>query len=254
IDQIRENAKIKYPPQLLESETEKVLNRVKADLKHQNLDLETYFKIRETDKEKFVEEEAKPAAILRLERSLVMNAFAETEGIKLDDERLKTTLDEIMSELIADGNMSEIRKEMGNKRFANAIAMESANRLMNTEIHAHLKLIATGEIEKIKKEKEIEEQATEKVEKTAAKKKLASSSPASKPAAAKKKSSKSITSKSAKSKTTAPKTATAKSTKTKATAAKLDEAKKKKPASTPKTEVKVKKNVADLPQSSGKEE
>ncbi len=252
IDQIRENAKIKYPPQLLESEIEKVLNRVEADLKHQNLDLETYFKIRETDKEKFVEEEAKPAAILRLERSLVMNAFSETEGIKLDDERLKTTLDEVMSELIADGNMSEIRKEMGNKQFANAIAMESANRLMNTEIHARLKSIATGEMAKNKKE--IEEQAEEKVKKTAAKKKPVSSKPASKTAAAKKKSSKSTASKSAKSKITAPKTAAAKSTKTKTSTAKSDEAKKKKPASTPKAEISEKKEMADLPQSSGKEE
>lgn len=254
IDQIRENAKIKYPPQLLESEIEKVLNRVEADLKHQNLDLETYFKIRETDQEKFVEEEAKPAAILRLERSLVMNAFAETEGIKLDDERLKTTLDEVMSELIADGNMGEIRKEMGNKQFANAIAMESANRLMNTEIHARLKLIATGEIEKITKEKEIEEQTKEKVKKTAAMKKSASSKPASKTPAAKKKSSKSTAPNSAESKTTAPKTTTAKSTKTKTSTAKLDEAKKKKSAAALKAEIREIKEMVDLPQSSDKEE
>jgi len=254
IDQIRENAKIKYPPQLLESEIEKVLNRVEADLKRQNLDLETYFKIRETDKEKFVEEEAKPAAILRLERSLVMNAFAETEGIKLDDEHLKTTMDEVMSELIADGNLAEIRKEMGNKQFANAIAMESANRLMNTEIHARLKLIATGEIAKIKQEKEIEAQIKEKVKKTAAKKKPASSKPASQTSATKKKPSKPAASKSAKSKTTVSRTTTTKSAKTKAPTAKSGEAKKKKPASALKAEIKKTKEVADLPQSSDKED
>jgi len=192
--------------------------------------------------------------ILRLERSLVMNAFAEAEGIKLDEDRLKTTLDEVMGELIADGNMNEIRKEMGNKQFTNAIAMESANRLMNTEIHTRLKLIATGEMAKEKQEKEIEAQTKEKVKKTAAKKKPVSSKPASKTSTSKKKSPKPDASKSAKSKTTSSKTTTAKSTKAKTSTAKSAEAKKKKPASAPEAEIREKKEMADLPQSSDKED
>jgi len=145
IDEIRHSSKIKYPPQVLEEEIEKVIRRVEADLKRQNLDLETYLKLRKTDREKFIEEEAKPAAISRLERSLVMDAFAEKQGIKLDEDKLKLSMDQVLSELVMDGDINEIQKEMGSKNFANAVTMEAANRQMEIEIRSHLKAIATGE-------------------------------------------------------------------------------------------------------------
>jgi len=146
IDQIREVSTIKYPPSVLDKEVEKVIERVQSDLKRQNLDLDTYFKLRKTDKEKFIEEEAKPAAIHRLERSLVMDAFAESESLKLDEEKLKSSMTDLMGEIGADGNLPEVQKQMGNENFANAITMEAANRAMNTQIHERLKQIATGEI------------------------------------------------------------------------------------------------------------
>ena len=83
LDAMRTTAKIDYPPQVLEAEVGKVLERVEADLKRQNLNLETYLKIRKQEKEEFLEKEARPSAIHRLERSLVMDAFADAEGIRL---------------------------------------------------------------------------------------------------------------------------------------------------------------------------
>lgn len=154
IDQFRTDATIKYPPQVLDEEIEKVIHRVEADLKRQGIDLETYLKIRQEDKETFIANEARPAAIMRLERSLVMDAFAKQQGIKLNEDRLKETMDQVLGELIADGNLVEVQKEMGSEKFANAVTMESANRLMEKEIRAELKKIATGAADVESKQKE----------------------------------------------------------------------------------------------------
>ncbi|MCJ7694382.1 MAG: hypothetical protein MUO40_03065, partial [Anaerolineaceae bacterium] len=164
IDQIREVSTIKYPPSVLDKEVDKVLERVQSDLKRQNLDLDTYFKLRKTDRDKFIEEEARPAAVHRLERSLVMDAFAESESLKLDEEKLKSSMTDLMGEIGADGNLAEVQKQMGNENFANAITMEAANRAMNAQIHQLLKQIATGEnIQPEVKEKAIKSSAKAKI-------------------------------------------------------------------------------------------
>jgi len=150
IDQIRGRSNIKYPPQVLEQEIDKVIERVERDLKRQNLDLDTYLKLRKTDKPKFIEEEAKPAAIHRLERSLVMDAFAEAEGIKLSDELMDTSIKEVISELSAEGNIGGLQKQMGEQSFSSAVTMEAANRALNIQIHDRLKQIATGEVKPVK--------------------------------------------------------------------------------------------------------
>ena len=153
IDQMRERSNIKYPPQVLENEIEKVIDRVDRDLKRQNLDLETYLKLRKTDKAKFIEEEAKPAAIHRLERSLIMDAFAEAEGIKLSDEIMDSSIKEVISELSSEGNISGLQKQMGEQRFSSAVTMEAANRALNIQIHDRLRQIATGESKPVKASK-----------------------------------------------------------------------------------------------------
>jgi trigger factor len=153
IDQMRESSEIKYPPQILEKEIEKVIDRVEKDLKRQNLDIETYLKLRKTDKVKFIEEEAKPAAIHRLERSLIMDAFAEAEGIKLSDEMMDSSIKEVISELSIEGNISNLQKQMGEQSFSSAVTMEAANRALNIQIHDRLKQIATGESKPVKESK-----------------------------------------------------------------------------------------------------
>ncbi len=145
VDEIRKSTTIKYPPQVLDEEIDKVLHRVEVDLKRQNIDLETYFKIRQTDREKYIEDEAKPAAIARLERSLVMDAFASKQGIKLNEEKLKVGIDQVISELIREGSLNDMQKDMGSQKFFNAVTIEAANRQMEVEIRKHLKAIANGE-------------------------------------------------------------------------------------------------------------
>jgi hypothetical protein len=102
-------------------------------------------KLRDLDEEKFIEEEIKPVAKQRLERSLIVEALIKAEGLKLDQEMLKNNVNEIMTEVIYSGNLEEMRKQMGQEEFSRAISMEGVNRTMNTQIQERLKLIATGQ-------------------------------------------------------------------------------------------------------------
>ncbi len=146
VDQIRDISTIKYPPQMLKEEIERILHRVEMDLKRQNLDLDTYLKIRKMDRDGFIADEIEPTAILRLERSLVMDQLAKDEEIKLNNEDIQNSVEQIIHELAVEGNLNEIQKEMGEKKFINTVTMESINRVMENQIRLRLKQIATNSL------------------------------------------------------------------------------------------------------------
>jgi trigger factor len=166
IDKIKSGATIKYPPQVVEHEAEHVVNDLQQRLSQQGLDLETYFKMRQTTQEEFLEEEAKPVAIKRLERSLILDQLAREEKIEVDETSLQNEFGQTMTELQYQGmDLTKVRGgKRGQQQVAEAIAMESANRLVTRRTLERIKAIATGEF----KEEEAEE---EKEEKQAPKKK-----------------------------------------------------------------------------------
>lgn len=165
IDKIKENATIKYPPQVVEHEAEHVLEDLSNRLSQQGLDLETYFKIQKTTQEKFLEEEARPVAIKRLERSLIMDEIARKENIELDQADLQSEYGQTLNELQYQG--LELNKVKGGRRgqqqLAEAVAMQSASRVITRLTLMRLKAIATGEIAKQEKaEKETVAKVEEK--------------------------------------------------------------------------------------------
>jgi trigger factor len=170
IDKIKAGATIKYPPQVVEHEAEHVVNDLQQRLSQQGLDLDTYFKMRQTTKEEFMEDEAKPVAIKRLERSLIMDQLAREEKIEVDENALQNEFGQTMTELQYQGmDLSKVRGgKRGQQQVAEAIAMESANRIITRRILERIKAIATGEFK--------EEEAEEKAEKE----KIESKKPASK--------------------------------------------------------------------------
>ena len=166
LEDIAKNTKMTYPPQMLEHEQEHVLEDIKSRLAKQNLDFETYLKLRETDESKFMEEEVKPAAKERLERSLLVDALISAEELKLDEEKLQAQINQVMGEIFYSGNAEEMQKEMGKEEFSRAISMEGVQRTINAQLQERLKLIATGqpipeETEEEPKAEESEEAAKE---------------------------------------------------------------------------------------------
>lgn len=145
LGEIIEKASLNYPPQMLEHEQEHVLDDIKARLENQKMDLETYLKLRDMDEKTFTEEEVRPTAQKRLERSLVVDALIEAEGLKLNKDLFNEQINGVMNEIFRSGQAEELQKEMGNDEFSRMISMESVSRTMNIQLKDRLKLIGTGQ-------------------------------------------------------------------------------------------------------------
>lgn len=149
IEAIKEGATIKYPPQVVEHESEHVLDDLRQRISSQNMDLETYFKLRNTTQEKFMEEEVRPVAAKRLERGLILDEIARKHNIQIDEESLNQEFNQTINQLAYQGAVDFEKLNKSGKaqqqRFSSAIASESANRLMTRRTLEKLKSIALGE-------------------------------------------------------------------------------------------------------------
>jgi trigger factor len=147
IEKVKEGATLKYHPHALEHEAEHVLEDLSQRLSQQNMDLDTYFKLRNTTREQFIEEEAMPVARKRFERSMILDEVVRSEKIEVDNEALDAEFNQTLSSLAMQGvDLSKIRGgRKGQQRVAQAVAMESANRVLTRRALDVLKSIATGE-------------------------------------------------------------------------------------------------------------
>jgi trigger factor len=85
IDAIVKGATIEFPPPMLTSEVDALIERTEKRMKDQNMTLEEYLKaLGKTDEE--YREELKPTAEIRLKRGLVLNELIKAEGLSVADE------------------------------------------------------------------------------------------------------------------------------------------------------------------------
>ena len=145
LNEIIENTAMNYPPQMLEHEEEHTLEDLKSRLEKQNMDFETYLKLRDTDEETFMINEVRPNAKQRLERNLVVDTLVDAEGLVLDESLFKEQINHLMSEVFRSGKVTELQKQMGDDGFSRMISMEGVSRTINTQLKNRLKLIATGQ-------------------------------------------------------------------------------------------------------------
>lgn len=148
IDKIKEGATIKYPPQVITHESEHVMEDLKRRLSQQGMDIATYFKVRETTEEKFLEEEAKPVAQKRLERGLIMDELARVEKVELKEEEVGQEFQQAWTNLVMYDQEFAKRTNNGKKApkdLVDAVVMDAANRLTTRKVLDRLKLIATGQ-------------------------------------------------------------------------------------------------------------
>ena len=193
IDQIKAGATIKYPPQVLDHEMAHVLEDVESRLKQQGIaNMDAYYKMINTTREEFVLEQAKPVAQRRLERGLIMDEIARAEKIEVDEQSLEQEFNNAWATLaMTDPEFSKRTKggTRPTREMIDAVAMDSANRLLTRRVLDQLKAIATGEAGELEPaaKKTSAKKATTK--KPAAKAKAAAASeekPAAKKPAAKK--------------------------------------------------------------------
>ena len=185
IDKVKEGATIKYPPQVAEHEGEHVLEDLTQRLTSQNMDMETYFKLRQTTQEKFMEEEVRPAAAKRLERGLILEEIARRHKIELDEQSLADEFNVTLNQLASQGAVDFAKLNKSTKetqaRLSNAIASESANRLITRRTLEKLKSIALGEYkpeDDVAKQPEAESKAEETATSPEVKEEASQASPA----------------------------------------------------------------------------
>lgn len=147
IDQIIADSSIKYPPHLLEHEIEHMIEHLESDLSRQGLEMDTYFKMIGKEKDKFIDEEIRPSAIKRLERSLVIEQIARDEEIKLGEEDYNLAINETMQALQSMPQPKKSKQKI-DKDTINSMTMNALNRRMNQIVLNRLKAIGTGEAEK----------------------------------------------------------------------------------------------------------
>jgi len=147
--QIKAGATIKYPPQMLEHEVEHVLGEFERRLKSQGVEnLETYYKTMNVTKEAFEEEQARPAAKMRLERGLIMDEVARAEKVEIDQASLEQEFRNTWASLVMSDEEFNKRTKGGTKpsrEIVEAVSADAANRLLTRRTLAALKSIATGE-------------------------------------------------------------------------------------------------------------
>jgi len=153
IDKIKAKATIKYPPQVLERETEAVIQDITQRLEQQGMEFATYLKMQSSDLEKFTEEEARPVAQKRLERGLIFDELARLEEIEVGESDLESEFNRTVMDLASQGY--DLNNVKGGKRaqqeIANNIVMQSASQIVTRRTLERLKEIATGEIAKAEK-------------------------------------------------------------------------------------------------------
>jgi trigger factor len=147
IDQIRGLSTIHYPDVVLQEEIDRVLKSLEDDLAQRKMDLPTYLKTLNQEKDAFIDAEVKPVARQRLERSLILDEIAHAEKIQLDMDALQKETEATMSALSNDPEFRKMSRGRKGQELARGVTLESANRVLNRQVLDRLKAIAKGEFE-----------------------------------------------------------------------------------------------------------
>jgi trigger factor len=143
-EQFQSQATIKYPPQVLEHEIEHLLEDFAHDLSRQGMELDTYLKMVNKDRETFIREELEPVARRRLERSLIMEKFADIEQIKLDEANYQQAVQDSLRDLQSIPMDKKPTKAEQNQ-LTQEVLIYNINRRLNQMILDRMKAIATGQ-------------------------------------------------------------------------------------------------------------
>ena len=109
--------------------------------------MDTYYKMINTTRDQFVEDKAKPVAQRRLERGLILDEVAKVEKIEVDEQSLEQEFNNAWASLaMSDPEFSKRTKggTRPTRELIDAVAMDSANRLLTRRVLDKLKSIATG--------------------------------------------------------------------------------------------------------------
>jgi len=170
IDKVIEGATIKYPHQVLDHEVEHMLEHLQEDVARQGMELEAYFKMIDMDREKYIDEQVRPAARKRVERSLVMDELAKAEQVKLEQDDYNQAISATVSQLQSQPKPRKTKEKVSSD-LVNNLTMNELSRKFNNKVLERMKAIATGHGDEVAPS--IEAEPTSKAAKPARAKKAA---------------------------------------------------------------------------------
>lgn len=152
IESLIEQAEIKYPPQMLESELDDIIYNFKRRMEQSGTDFELYLKTRRMSQDE-LREEAKPLAEKQILKSLVLLELAKLEDLQVDDQELMgetqrtlgmlnqslspTDAQRLMDQRIMNNLVGNIMLDMLSQRSLNRlreIASEGATRVQEASL------------------------------------------------------------------------------------------------------------------------
>jgi len=160
-----ELATVKFPLFMVDEEIEHILQTLERDLQQQSLDFETYLKLMKTDKEKYIEENVRPAAINRVKNSLIIEQFAKEEKIEVSKEEVDDIVNDTV-QMMSNMPNQKSKKQKVTSDMVNNVAYNAISRLYNQKTLDRMKAMASGESEPVDSSSEEKEEDKEKVAKT----------------------------------------------------------------------------------------
>ena len=137
---------IKYPPQLLEDETNEVIHQMGHRLENQGLDLETYKKTRGID-DQGLHEEAQPVAESRIKRSLVLQKIASEEDIQISQDELQAETGRTLEAMAGYMDKDQLRKLTSDQNYVSGLIGNIMAEMRVEKTLDRLRSIAKGEID-----------------------------------------------------------------------------------------------------------
>ena len=109
IDAVVDLSKVEFPPVLVETEIERLMEQQARWMQESGLKLEEYLsRMNKTEEE--LREETRPVAAKRVTRSLVLNKVAEAEKIEVTDEEITADLEKLVQ---GSENKTEMKERIG---------------------------------------------------------------------------------------------------------------------------------------------
>jgi trigger factor len=157
IDQLVSEAKIKYPPQMLEDEIDDFIHDLEHQLAQQGLNIELYLQSRALDMDE-LREEVKEQAEARMKRGLILMEVANSEEITIPNDEIDQRVEKTIQEVAAYYSQEEA------DRLGSGANLDSLrSRIATDEIISHtlkkLRDIAMGIAEE---DEDIDESSEEK--------------------------------------------------------------------------------------------
>lgn len=158
--EIQKEAVIKYPPQMLERETDMYIHQLEDRLTQQKLDMDTYLKMRKMDAEA-LRKETTPLAEERLKRTLVLLEISKQENIHVENSELESesmrTLDELGRMIPPD----KAKKTLTNEFVRSMVGNIGADLLVQ-HTWTYLQTVARGELKEGQVEEPVESETMQK--------------------------------------------------------------------------------------------